>query len=186
MATTTRHLTTQMAALKQAWRRTDRLMDALCAEADVHARSAAAARAALAAAFASHDDQRQTGDTLRREQQLVDAVGSAAARLRGGADDPAGFRLCLHTLEGLAPRCNAEGDAPRTALASATRALGERLGQVWLVWLDGPDAATLLDGARSLALAPPGSLSLGVDGLEEEHAAKQVLFPLSGPCLRPP
>lgn len=177
MATTSaRQLTAQMAALKQGWRRADRLIDALCAEAEVHARNAARARSALAAARASHDDRLQTGDVMRREQQLVDSIHAAVARLNGhtgaGSDPSAALRLSLRDLEELAPRVY--GVAPHAAFASATHTLCDRLGRAWAAWLDGPEASTLLDGARALALAPPGSLSVGVDGLEDEHSARQV------------
>jgi hypothetical protein len=177
MATPARQLTAQMAALKQSWRRADRLIDGLCAEAEAHARNAARARSALAAARASHDHRRHTGDVMRLEQQLVDSIHAAVARLSGhaGNDPSATLRLSLQDLEELAPRIR--GDVPLAAFAAATGALCDRVGRAWTAWLDGPTGTTLLEGARALALAPPGSLSLGVDGLEDEHAAREVAYP---------
>jgi len=153
-----------------------------------YAIEAAAARRKLEAARSRDMEQRQQGDAARREAQLVETINAALARLNGrvntGSDEAESFRLTIHTLDQLQPRIAVSGSMAQEAFSTAVQSLCTQLGRHWASWLDGPDALRLLDGARALALAPPAGLSLGVDGLEDEHAAHETAQRLIRLCLR--
>ena len=79
-------LASHLAALRQSFRRVERLVERVSAEADAHAAAAAAARARLAACTTNYSTSRREADAARRDAALVEAVTAARARLDAPTD----------------------------------------------------------------------------------------------------
>ena len=149
-------------------------LDALCAEAAVHALACAAARRALAAARANRGEVLQTGSELRQEAALASELERVRMALEGCSKRSAGDALSrsLAALQALEPRCGESDSAGQEVVRLHTQ-LRSAHAAAWKDWC-AHEADTFFAGARALSLQPPGELSSGVDGLERERAAHQV------------
>ena len=164
--------------------------DELCGAIAIHAERGRECSAVLQHAHSDRERLKTEGSTLRSEHRLLAEIESAR-RLLGSAD-LALLARCLGMLENVARRSfpDAAADASLDALRSLVEGGGRPLSATafdglretaaelaadleaaWRAWLGSSSAAALFQGARALALQPPGNLSAGLDGLETERRA---------------
>lgn len=148
---------------------------------DVHAVRCSAVESRLDRAWSSLSKVREEGEALRSEAKLLQDIESVRKLLDGGA-----LRRCVIQLEDVSRRAFAQQQKARSSSRSRSQeAVTEMVSTVaraledeWRAWtLAGGDA--LFQGARALALAPPGPSPAGgglpsaaaADGLERERVA---------------
>ena len=116
---------------------------------------------------------RDDGESLRTTHKLCAELDGVGQLIGGGA-----LRKCIPMLEDIARRTFNSGDdgsAPASsraaaAFSSVVHALATALEAEWHAWTRSGCEA-LFHGARALALAPPGGLSAGIDGLDAARSA---------------
>lgn len=136
---------------------------------------------AVAARLTSTQDEcsaaKVEGEALRKTHKLLSELDAVRALLAGGTTT---LRRCLPMLEEIRQRMFAgkDGSGPpvsdraAAALREVVAALADAQESEFRTWTEG-GGDTLFHGARALALAPPGGLSHGVDGLERERASME-------------
>ena len=109
------------------------------------------------------------GEALRTTHEILAELDAVRTVLGGGGT--ASLRRCIPMLEGVRQRSGEAASARASAeLASVLQALCSAFEAECQAWTRS-GGEVLFHGARALALAPPGGLSAGVDGLERERAA---------------
>jgi hypothetical protein len=147
---------------------TSRLSD-LRGESEHHATRCTAVAQKLLRARCRLDTTREEGVKIRLENRLLGEINTARNLLHGG--EPS-LRLSLTTLEAVATEVGVAGSTTAaSALSQTTDALASALDREWRAFFASDEADALWQGARALALAPPGGLSAGLDGLERPRAS---------------
>ena len=140
--------------------------------ASIHATRSSAVADRLAAARGSLDTAKDTGKMVRLKQRFLSELDNAKSLLGGGET---ALRRVIAILEGVAGATINPSHPALSELAEASTALADALDREWRAWLGSSSGAELLwQGARSLALAPPGGLSDGLDNLGRQRSSLEL------------
>ena len=175
-----RTLSAQLSALSQAEKKFSQNLSTLCDLAASHAASATAAQSELTTATAAHAAVVARVDMHSAARALLSSVDQAARKLAAVGDKTTELAQAVDAAEDAASQVRSSavaecGTAAVDALSALLRDLGAALDGSWARWLISTDAKTLFQGARALALQPPGDLASGVDGLQAERMALATL-----------
>ena len=140
--------------------------------ASIHATRSSAVAGRLAAAAAVWTAAKDTGKMVRLKQRFLSELDNAKSLLGGGET---ALRRVIAILEGVAGATVNPSHPALSELAEASTALADALDREWRAWLGSSSGAELLwQGARSLALAPPGGLSDGLDNLGRQRSSLEL------------